>query len=69
MEEKNRECDILVQRIKELENAREIRAEETNKLESFCWRNNFRIVGIPVSDQEDCDGLVKEVFFTIRQRS
>lgn len=35
------------------------------KVEHFTRRNNFRVVGIPVSEKEDCEDLVKEKLFSL----
>ncbi|KAJ8038731.1 hypothetical protein HOLleu_16238 [Holothuria leucospilota] len=38
---------------------------DTNKLERFSRRNNFRIVGIPVTENENCEESVKEKVFPL----
>lgn len=65
VEEKDRECETLREKIRVLENFQDTSAEEINKLERFSRRNNFRIVGIPVTDQEDCESVVKEKVFSL----
>ena len=60
MAEADKECDELHEKVTALENSLESSYFEINKLERMSRRSNFRIVGIPISEGEVCEDLVKE---------
>lgn len=65
MTETQNECDALHEKVAVLESSLESSFSEINKLERMSRRNNFRVVGIPVSEGEICEDLLKEKVFPL----
>ncbi|KAJ8021596.1 hypothetical protein HOLleu_38844 [Holothuria leucospilota] len=63
MADANKECDELHEKVAVLESSLESSFAEINKSERMSRRNNFRILGIPVTEGEVCEDLVKEKVF------
>ncbi|KAJ8032380.1 LINE-1 retrotransposable element ORF1 protein [Holothuria leucospilota] len=53
--------DTLVKELEEHKKLGELHSQDLNKLERFSRRNNIRLIGIPETDQENCDTTVSEV--------
>lgn len=54
-------CNDLKKRVDDLESALASKTSETNKLERMSRRNNFRIVGIQTSPDENCEDIFKSL--------
>lgn len=65
MAAKDKECQDFSRRITALESSLTAAENENNKLERMSRRNNFRIVGIPVTQDEYCESIVKEKVFSL----
>ncbi|KAJ8037321.1 hypothetical protein HOLleu_18114 [Holothuria leucospilota] len=60
MAAKDKESQDLSRRITALESSLTVAENENNKLERMSRRNSFRVVGIPVTQDEHCESIVKE---------
>ena len=65
MAAKETECNHLASKIATLEGSLTSIVAENNKLERMSRRNNFRIVGIPVTRDESCEDIVKDKVFSL----
>ncbi|KAJ8039615.1 LINE-1 retrotransposable element ORF1 protein [Holothuria leucospilota] len=59
MAAKEKELEDFSQKIAALERALDYTTDDVNKQERMSRRNNFRIVGIPSTEDEDCESIVK----------
>ncbi|PIK55517.1 hypothetical protein BSL78_07599 [Apostichopus japonicus] len=59
MAAKIKECEELNHRVTHLAKALNNTSSDTNKMERMPRRNDFRVVGVPQYEGEDCEAIVK----------